>query len=469
MAAAEPVLMPIGELSPYNRQWTIKARVTNKAQMRTFSKGSGQGKVFHVELLDAEGGEIRASFFNQAVDKYHDMLEKGKCFTFSRGNTKVANKQYNTTNHRYELTFDKDAIIEPAKDDAKIEVVKYNFVGLRTVAQRMLPATIDVCGIIVSSKPTQTVQSKEGVELLKREITVADDTKTSMVVTLWGERAKQADSVFEGHPAVVLKSVLVKEFRETRTGSLLQGGDLIINSSLPDAQRIKEWWSQNGSTQELVQLSEQKDGGAGDASRARNAKPTNLTGLREAQDTLGANAEIFSLVTRLALVQTRKQGEVQPLHYMACQEPKASNNYPCNKRVNEQGVCPVCDKPGGKVAPRLNIRCRYVDYEDAAWLTSFHEAAAKILGMSGEEVRTMELAAAERGEAGREEFDNRIKERYFDKPLNITVRANMQVYNGEPRANMAVIDCQPVDHGKHGRSMLKDINELLAAQAVAGA
>merc|ERR1711903_34843 len=103
------------------------------------------------------------------------------------------------------------------------------------------------------------------------------------------------------------------------------------------------------------------------------------------------------MVARLALVQTQKQGQPQPLHYMACQEIKeGTNNLSCNKRVDAQGFCASCNR-AGKVAPRLTVRCRFVDFEDQAWLTSFHEAATKILGVSAQEVRALEQAAAEKG------------------------------------------------------------------------
>jgi len=459
MAPVEQSFLPIAELSAYQRNWTIKARVTNKGTLRKFSKGAGQGQVFNVELLDSMGGEIRASFFNQAVDKFETMLEKGKCFTFSRGSVKIANRQYNNVNHRYELTFDKDAIVEVAAEDASIETVKYNFVSVKAVGSRTLPTTVDICGIITESKPISTVNSKEGVELIKREITVADDTATSMSVTLWGERAKQDDSLFNCFPTVVLKAVLVKEFREGRSGSLLQSGELLLMPSMPEAQKVQQWWLQGGSKQELVDISKQS--GGGDGGRARNATATSLTGLRLASERLGNEPEIFTVVSRLALVQMQKQGEPQPLTFMACQEPKEPYKYPCNKRVDEQGFCAACNR-AGKVAARLTLRCRFVDYEDAAWLTSFHEAATKIIGMTGEEVRTLELAAKEKGEAGREELEEVIRKTYFSKPMNVTVRAKIDNYNGEPRSNVTVIDARPVSKTEHGRQMLKDIQELLA-------
>ena len=44
---------PIREISTYTgRNWTIKARVTSKSQMRTFANDRGSGKVFSVDLLD---------------------------------------------------------------------------------------------------------------------------------------------------------------------------------------------------------------------------------------------------------------------------------------------------------------------------------------------------------------------------------------------------------------------------------
>jgi len=468
----EQSFLPIAELSAYQNKWTIKARVTNKSTTRTWSKNGNQGKVFSVDLLDAMGGEIKATFFNQGAEKYESMLEKGKCFTFSRGSTNVANKQYNSTSHRYELKFDKDAIVEIATEDSSIEAIKFSFVNLRALGTRTLPTTVDVCGIITSFQPTQSVTSKDGVELVKRELILADDTATSMKVTIWGDRAKQEDSIFEGLPVVALKAVSVKDWKDSRAGSLLASGDFIIKPSMPETARLEQWWAKGGSTQTLASLSEVTD--TGNAGRGRNATATTLGGLRLASERVGNEPELFSVVARLALVQTRKQGEVQPLHYMACQEIRENItagrawSSACNKRVDEQGFCAACNR-AGKVAPRLNMRCRFVDFEDGAWLTSFHEAATKIIGMSGEELRAMEQAAMEKGEAGREELEGTIRKQYFAKPMNVTIRAKMDNYNGEPRTNVTVIDAKPVSHAEHGRQMLKDIQELLSSQAQAGA
>ena len=55
--------MPIRELSCYSGRWAIKARVTSKGQIRPFRNSKNEGKLFSIDLLDADGGEIRGIIF----------------------------------------------------------------------------------------------------------------------------------------------------------------------------------------------------------------------------------------------------------------------------------------------------------------------------------------------------------------------------------------------------------------------
>ncbi len=66
--------VPIRDITPYNSKCTIKARVTNKSVVRTWSNSRGDGKLFSVDLLD-ESGEIRATGFNNAVDQFYELLK----------------------------------------------------------------------------------------------------------------------------------------------------------------------------------------------------------------------------------------------------------------------------------------------------------------------------------------------------------------------------------------------------------
>ncbi|CAM9765032.1 unnamed protein product, partial [Phaeothamnion confervicola] len=111
---------PISQVNPYQNRWTIKARVTSKGDIRAWSNQRGEGQLFSIEMLDEAGGEIRATFFRDAVDKYYNMIEQGRVYTFSGGQVKVANKQYSSVNNEYEIAFSSNAEIQPVADDPSI-------------------------------------------------------------------------------------------------------------------------------------------------------------------------------------------------------------------------------------------------------------------------------------------------------------------------------------------------------------
>ncbi len=67
----------ISSLNPYQNKWSIKARVTNKSAIRTYSNAKGEGRLFNVEFID-NTGEIRASGFNEQCDKFYELLQIDK-------------------------------------------------------------------------------------------------------------------------------------------------------------------------------------------------------------------------------------------------------------------------------------------------------------------------------------------------------------------------------------------------------
>ena len=421
MASAGQGILPIREISAYHNRWTIRARVTNKGSLRTFTKGAnGGGKVFGVELLDAEGGEIRASFFNQAADLFFDKLIVGKIFNLSRGQAKVANRQYNICNHRYELTFDKDALVEEATDEGEqIQKVKFNFVDVKSVSSKSLPCRVDLCGVVTAARPFAEIQTKDGRSSVKRDITVADDSGASIDVILWGEHAKLENEKFECQPSVALKGVLIKEWNGGRGGSLSESGTILLAPELPEAVKVREWWVTGGSSQAIAGLS--VSGGAGMGPRPlADVRVKSLAEVRAACDRLGSEAEMYATVAWLGSVQLRKQGEKAPLWYHACAEAKERRGLPCNKRVDESGFCQSCGRQG-KVAVRLLARCRFSDFSDSTFFTTFHEASQHVLGMPAETLKSVDLEdSPDKGG-----LEAKLKEQYFARPLQLTLRARM--------------------------------------------
>lgn len=59
-------------------RWTIKARVTKKSDIKSWSKPNSQGTLFSIDLLDTDGTEIRATFFKEACDKFFPIIAEQK-------------------------------------------------------------------------------------------------------------------------------------------------------------------------------------------------------------------------------------------------------------------------------------------------------------------------------------------------------------------------------------------------------
>lgn len=104
-AGQQHPIYPIEGLSPYQNKWTIKARVTNKSDIRHWSNARGEGKLFSVTFLD-ETGEIKATGFNDAVDQFYNLLEEGKVYFVSKARVGIAKRQFSSVNNEYEITME---------------------------------------------------------------------------------------------------------------------------------------------------------------------------------------------------------------------------------------------------------------------------------------------------------------------------------------------------------------------------
>ena len=103
--------LPIEGLSPYSNNWTIRARVTQKSEIRNWSNQRGEGKLFSVTLMD-ETGEIRGTGFNLAVDQLYDKSEEGKVYYISKARVNLAKKKFNNVANDYELALEKNTEVE---------------------------------------------------------------------------------------------------------------------------------------------------------------------------------------------------------------------------------------------------------------------------------------------------------------------------------------------------------------------
>lgn len=69
---------PIRSLTLFGTDWTIKARITMKGEIKHWKNQRGEGYLLPFELIDEDGVQICATLFNDAVDKFNPILQQDK-------------------------------------------------------------------------------------------------------------------------------------------------------------------------------------------------------------------------------------------------------------------------------------------------------------------------------------------------------------------------------------------------------
>ena len=155
---------PISSLNPYMNRWTIRARVTNQPTLRTYHNAKGDGKVLNVDLLDAEGGEIKAVCFGDTAEAYAEKFRAGVVYDVSKAQLQsVRNKQY--SNHDFEIRLDHGSVVEECSDQAAISRIKrinYAFRKISDLEQIPSGAMVDVVAVVHAVGELVTIMKRDG-------------------------------------------------------------------------------------------------------------------------------------------------------------------------------------------------------------------------------------------------------------------------------------------------------------------
>eukprot|EP00658_Telonema_sp_P-2_P010126 TRINITY_DN13816_c0_g1_i1.p1 TRINITY_DN13816_c0_g1~~TRINITY_DN13816_c0_g1_i1.p1 ORF type:complete len:503 (+),score=154.78 TRINITY_DN13816_c0_g1_i1:161-1669(+) len=427
--------VPISSLNPYQNRWTIKAQISQKSQIRTWSNSRGEGKLFSMTLRDDQGGEIRCTTFKEGVDKYYDMLEEGKTYLISRGQLKPANQQYNTCKCDYEMTLGGDSDISVCAEDIKVKI-NYSFIPIKQIEDTPVQSNIDICGILKTVGEVSSIATKRGDQVDKRNITLIDDSEAAIEITLWGDKAAQWEAA-EG-AMVAAKGLKVGDFN----GKSLSGSFASLFEVNPDIERahqVQAWYQQTGGAS--VQSLTKAGGGGGPAPRKtlKQIRDENL-GMGEKPDWVEVKAFI-SFIKHDATY-----------FYVACPET--------NKKCLEQGDGKWHCEANSKTYTDDQVVRRYImsvttnDSSGVQWLTAFNEAGETLLKHSANELYNKQVNKDP-------EFEGAFADACF-KEYIFKLRCKMETYNDETRLKCMIQGVTPVNYTDESTTLLASINEMMA-------
>lgn len=411
-------IFAIEQISPYQNNWTIKARVSFKGDLKKWQNNRGEGHILNVNLLDSSG-EIRATTFNDNAIKFNEILQEGKAYFVSKARVQPAKPQFSNLKHPYELSLERDCVVEECMNEDANDVpeMHFNFIKLNDVNNVEKNTAIDVVGILKSVGPHFELAAKSGKKFDRRDVEIVDDSGACISLGLWGEQAIKFN-LPEGS-VVALKGVRVTDFNG-KSLSMGNTSSLFANPDIQEAYTLKGWYDANASNTTFKALKTESGGGA-DTSKFIADRTTIA---RAIESNLGRSekGDYFSVKAAVSFLK------VDNFAYPACL------NEGCQKKVIMQSDgtwrCEKCDMNHPHPKYRYMLTISIMDQTGQIWLTLFNDQAEQLVGVSANELTELK----ENNNQAFVALTQKVQMNEYD----FRIRAREDNYNNETRIRYTV-------------------------------
>lgn len=407
---SKEVAKTVNTLSTENEDFELKGKVVTKGDIKHWNNSRGTGKLFNATIVDSNGDEIQATFFNEAVDTFYQLVSENKVYNFSKGRVKLANRRYSSCD--YQLTFDKNASIVEVFDDGHIEE-NYKFSKICTLKNKV-GEVVDLCAVVVGVGPVVEFTSRKSVQLKKRTLTVVDDSNTEIELTLWNNQAE--NKRVDVGSVIIAKNLKVTDFQTCSLSTIRDSSKLVVNNTqIPEATVLLNWYKKIHGKEPSVKLTQKTD----------LSEKLPRVSLSELQERFKGKEEGQELLVISGFIGFIKKDDVSSIWYTACK-----NSEVCKKKVvlGADGLytCSKCNETSSECSYCYMASIKIQDFSGSFWVRSFDNTAQKIVGYTASYLQKL----------------HNTDEQEFDKVVNslpgksIEAVVKVSVYGGRTQATL---------------------------------
>jgi len=447
----------IANLNPYIPRLTIKARVMNKGEMKTWNKPSSEGKLFGLDLADASG-EIRGVCFKELADRLYPIIQEGQTYVISdpSARLKKANRQFTSIPHEFEITFGNATFEACGYDDDSIPPIMGNWRTLAQVStENLIPgSTIDIIAVIKSALPvTFIISKKTGKESAKREVTLIDDSGYDIRMTFWGDYAQKSDEFWRACPVVAARGCRISDFGGLSLSSQWSGVYKFNFFNFQRCKQLYDWFHEQGgkdtSTNPLTVSSFASGTSLGPVPMSQRGALDDI----QSKD-LGADPDKPDYIIFKGTLSFIKTENFQ---YPACA------NDGCSKKVvqstDSSWFCEKCQTTIPDCDRRYMLTTTFLDDTAQAWVSAFNDQALVIFG----NITAAQLFQyKEEVEQHDGIFDDFIKG-FTNNQFLIKARVKNETWNEVTRVKVSMVDITPLDFIAESAMILSEIANLKAS------
>ena len=127
-------------------------------------------------------------------------------------------------------------------EDKRINKVGFTLTRLDSIEAIPKSKTIDVMGIVLEVGPCTTLNLRGGDQKKRRILTICDESRVSIVVTLWGDDLCNCNDYARGQ-VIAFRSCRVSDFNGKTLNASSHPADLQFADNLnhPRAKQLKNW------------------------------------------------------------------------------------------------------------------------------------------------------------------------------------------------------------------------------------